>query len=167
MNHERHRWNKILVAMSALVAVGACSMGSEQAEDNTQSLLNDRLVEAIERSSSANRAIAETEVATAAPDRPGPGANVPPNVTLPPEAVQPVTVDWQGPIDELLEDMAERAGYSFSVDGNPPTNMMMVNLRAEEEPLFGVVRRAGNQVHGYADIAFNPSARSIEIRYGR
>lgn len=125
-----------------------------------------KIADAVEVSANANRAIAEVEVATAAPVRPGPGQTVPPNVVLPADAVQPVTVDWQGPIEPFLKEMAERAGYMFSVTGKKPANEMMITITANEEPLFGVVRRAGAMAHGYADIGFNPSAKSIEIRYG-
>jgi hypothetical protein len=126
--------------------------------------IDTQIMEAMETSSRANQAIAETEVATAAPQRPGPGATLPRTVTLPPAAIQPITVDWQGPVEPFLADVARRAGYTFSVDGTPPPNAMLVNIRAVEEPLYGVVRRAGNQVHGYADIAFNPGSRSIQWR---
>ena len=91
---------------------------------------------------------------------------VPPTVVLPPEAVQPVTVDWQGPVETLIQDLAARAGYSFRTTGQAPANLKMISIVANEEPLFGVIRRAGAMAHGYADIAFNPSTRTIEIRYG-
>lgn len=128
--------------------------------------VDDRIAEAVETSANANMAIAQVEVATAKPKRAGPGMSVPPSVVLPDESVQPVTVDWQGPIEPFLQQMAGRAGYAFRTTGRKPANPMMITLVAKEEPLFGVIRRAGAMAHGYADIGFNPSARLIEIRYG-
>jgi len=128
--------------------------------------IDSAIAEAVTVSANANRAIAEVEVATAAPVRAGPAAQVPATVILPPEATQPVTVDWQGPVETLVQDLASRAGYAFSVTGRAPANQKMISIVANEEPLFGVIRRAGAMAHGYADIAFNPSARTIEIRYG-
>lgn len=150
----------------AALALSACSgvRGVEQIQPITD--IDQIIAEAVEISSNTNRAIAEVEVATAAPVRPGPGSQVPPTVILPPEAIQPITVDWQGPIETLIEDLAGRAGYGFRVTGRAPANRMMVSVVANEEPLFGVIRRAGAMAHGYADIAFNPSTRTIEIRYG-
>lgn len=139
---------------------------------NTQNVANPipeidgKIAEAVETSANANQAISEVEVATAAPKRPGPGSTVPTGVVLPPESIQPVTIDWQGPIEPLLEEMANRAGYAFRTTGVKPKNQVMVSITSNEEPLFGVVRRAGSMAHGYADIGFNPSAKLIEIRYG-
>lgn len=129
--------------------------------------IDDQIHEAVATSAKANKAIAEVEVATAAPVRPGPAASVPAGVVLPADAVQPVTIDWQGAIEPFLAEMARRAGYSYRTTGKAPANPVMITITANEEPLFGVVRRAGNMAHGYADIAFNPTARLIEIRYGR
>jgi len=75
-------------------------------------------------------------------------------------------VDWNGPVETFLQAIAQRSGYTLSVTGRAPANQIMISLRAEEEPLFGVVRRAGNMVHGYADIALNPSNKTIDLRYG-
>lgn len=128
--------------------------------------IDSRIADAVDTSAKANEAIAQVEVATAAPKRAGPGQTVPPDVVLPPEAIQPVTVDWQGAIEPFLQEMANRAGYSFRATGRKPANPLMITITANEEPLFGVVRRAGAMAHGYADIGFNPSAKTIEIRYG-
>ena len=162
------RKTSISVILAGILLAG-CGAAVDDTEVSPEGLeqIDSQIMEAVETSARANQAIAETEVATAAPQRPGPGASLPATVTLPPAAIQPVTVDWQGPVEPFLRDIAARAGYTFSVDGTPPTNAMLVNIRAFEEPLYGVVRRVGNQVHGYADIAFNPGARSIQIRYGR
>ena len=107
-----------------------------------------------------------SEVATAAPVRAAPGAEIPANVVLPPESIQPITVDWNGPVESFLEDISQRAGYELVVTGRAPANQVMISINANNEPLFGVVRRAGNMVHGYADIGFNPGSKKIELRYG-
>lgn len=159
------RLSTISLVVAAL-AMSACSGAREIEHMQPITGIDAIIAEAVEVSANSNAAIAEVEVATAAPVRPGPGSQVPPTVVLPPEAIQPVTVDWQGPIETLIEDLAGRAGYTFRVTGRAPANRMMVSVVANEEPLFGVIRRAGAMAHGYADIAFNPSTRTIEIRYG-
>lgn len=153
-----------LLMMTALAVTG-CARGSAQ-DVSAQRQIDQAIARSIDTAANANAAIAEVEVATSAPTRAGPSPSPPPNVVLPAEAVQPVTVDWQGPVEPFLEQMAERAGYVFSSTGSRPANPMMITITANQEPLFGVVRRAGIMVHGYADIAFNPSKRVIEIRYG-
>ena len=154
-----------MLAMAALLSACAAT-GDKPVKVDPIPAIDSKIAEAVETSANANEAIAQVEVATAAPVRTGPGMTTPPNVVLPVESVQPVTVDWNGPIEPFLQQMATRAGYAFKVTGNKPANPMMVTINASEEPLFGVVRRAGAMAHGYADIAFNPGARVIEIRYG-
>ena len=156
----------ILLPLALAGLVSACASPETRPTVPPIPSIDQKIADAVEISANANRAIAEVEVATAAPVRSGPGQTIPPNVVLPADAVQPVTVDWQGPIEPFLKEMADRAGYRFTVTGNKPANQMMITITANEEPLFGVVRRAGAMAHGYADIGFNPSAKSIEIRYG-
>lgn len=159
---------KKLAAIALVLApvLSACATVDKDPTVKPIPSIDQQIADAVEVSANANEAIAQVEVATAAPARAGPGQTVPPGVVLPPEAVQPVTVDWQGAIEPFLAEMATRAGYSFSTTGNKPANPMMITITANEEPLFGVVRRAGAMAHGYADIGFNPSSKVIEIRYG-
>lgn len=150
----------------ALLSLTACSTTPSADEAPPIEEIDQIIADAVEVSASSNRAIAEVEVAVAAPTRPGPLAQVPPTVVLPPEAIQPITVDWQGPLEPLIQDLAARAGYSFRMTGRAPANARMISVVANEEPLFGIIRRVGAMVHDHADIAFNPSTRTIELRYG-
>lgn len=155
-----------LIAFSLSAALlSAC--GGPQDMNTTPGMeeIDRKIEEAVTTTANANAAIAEVEVATTRPAA-ARASRVPGNVVLPADAVQPVTVDWQGGLEPFLAQMAERAGYSFRVSGTRPANEVMVSITANEEPLFGVVRRAGNMAHGHADIAFNPTAKVIEIRYG-
>lgn len=152
-------------SLAAIAILAGCAVPNNNVSKPIPGV-DDRIAEAVETSANANSAIAQVEVATAKPKRAGPGMTVPASVVLPDESVQPVTVDWQGPIEPFLHQMAGRAGYAFRTTGRKPVNPMMITLVAEEEPLFGVVRRAGAMAHGYADIGFNPTAKLIEIRYG-
>jgi hypothetical protein len=161
------RANRTLITLAILTAFSGCASQYERdAPTPPIGEVDAKIAEAVEMSANANRAIAEVEVATAAPVRAGPSQSVPENVVLPPEAVQPITVDWNGPVETFLQAISQRSGYKLSVTGRAPANQIMVSLRAEEEPLYGVVRRVGNMVHGYADIALNPSNKTIELRYG-
>lgn len=151
----------------ASISLAACSVAhSNEATSAGLAAVNNQIAQAVQSAAATNNAVAQVEVATAKPDRAGPAQTVPPGVVLPPSAVQPVTVDWQGPIEPFLAAMAKRAGYTFKVEGKRPANPMMISITANKEPLFGVLRRAGAMANGYADIAFNPSEKLIEIRYG-
>ena len=160
------RFKLILLTLATATVVSGCAAGRGDTEGPPIDEVDAKIAEAVQISANANKAISEVEVATAGPLRAGPAQHVPENVVLPPEAVQPITVDWNGPVETFLQAISQRAGYTLKVTGRAPANQVMISLRAEEEPLFGVVRRAGNMVHGYADIAFNPANGTIELRYG-
>lgn len=154
-------------ALSLLTAVALTACAPQVTEDTPEiNEVDKRIADAVEKASNANTAIAEVEVATSSPVRAAPGSEVPQNVVLPAEAVQPITVDWNGPVESFLEDISHRAGYDLIVTGRAPANQVLITITADEEPLFGVVRRAGNMIHGYADIGFNPGVKKIELRYG-
>lgn len=160
------RVKMIAALLGSAMALSACA--GMKAEEETAPIpeVDQMIAEAVEASASANQAISEVEVATSGPLRPQALPVVPPTVILPPEALQPVTIDWQGPIEGLIADLARRADYTFRTTGNPPVNQKMVSVVANEEPIFGVMRRVGAMAHGYADVAFNPTSRVVEIRYG-
>jgi len=159
------RVHTILLPLAVMTALSGCASAPD-ADGPPIDEVDAMIAAAVEISANANRAISEVEVATAAPVRAGPQQHVPDTVVLPPEAVQPITVDWNGPVETFLQAISQRSGYRLTVTGRAPANQVMISLRAEEEPLFGVVRRAGNMVHGYADIALNPANKTIELRYG-
>lgn len=157
--------NKLYILLMATAALGACAKPQMEASPAIVAV-DEKIADAVDMASNANAAISEVEVATAAPVRAAPAAEIPASVVLPPESIQPVTVDWNGPVESFLENIAERAGYDFIVSGRAPANQVMITISAVDEPLFGVVRRAGNMIHGYADIGFNPKSKKIELRYG-
>lgn len=156
----------IAVLTGSALALTACSTTQMENKSPPIAEVDNMIAEAVDASANANQAISEVEVAMSGPLRAGALPVAPSTVVLPPEAVQPVTIDWQGPIEGLIKDLSDRAGYDFRVVGNPPVNQKMVSVVANEEPIFGVMRRVGAMSHGYADIAFNPSSRFVEIRYG-
>lgn len=91
--------------------------------------------------------------------------STPPQVVLPTHAVQPVTITWNGELESLLIQLASRGGYNFTTTGQRPPTPMVLSIVADEEPLFGIVRRAGMMTPGYADIAFNPATKTITLHY--
>lgn len=125
-----------------------------------------KVAEAVEISSRANRAIAEVEVAVAAPKRAGPNQTVPPGVTLPAELTEEITIDWQGKVEPLVAAIAGKMGYRFAVTGRPPAVPVVVSMSAKNEAVHDIIRRAGNMIHDHGDIALNPATRTIELRYG-
>ncbi|PZO72379.1 MAG: hypothetical protein DI629_20865 [Mesorhizobium amorphae] len=84
---------------------------------------------------------------------------------LPPEAVQPVSMNWNGPADELARQLAQRAGYSYDERGRRPANPPHIALYAAEEPLYGVARRAGAQLRSSGVLLIDPVARRVSLTW--
>ncbi|MXX88318.1 MAG: DotD/TraH family lipoprotein [Boseongicola sp. SB0677_bin_26] len=131
--------------------------------------IEERLATSMEKAAAANAAVAEIEAAVVTSRNPGLQAqgDLPATVVLPPEMMLPVSIDWKGPVEKLLAELGRRAGYQFEVAGVPPANGILVTLAARNEPIYGVLRRAGHVVHGDADILLDLEAMMITLRYDK
>ena len=158
-------WKPGMTLLARAALAGCATSGAPGLKNRPGALegIDETITEAVTSSAGVTDEIAAIDVSISGPDQSLPA--VPPSVVLPADAIQPVTVHWNGPVEEFLQTIASRAGYSFSSKGTAPAVPALITISADEEPLFGVVRRAGAKVHAYAEIAFNPSARTIEIRY--
>ena len=162
----KHRVTPFMTIVGAL-ALQACAMPTTTEAVPPIEEIDSQIVEAVASSTAVDREITEVEIASSVPVpmRTDNDPQVPAGVVLPPDAVQPITVDFQGPIEEFLGAMAVRSGYLFTIAGDAPANPIMISIPSNDEPLFGVIRRAGNLANGAADIVFNPTKKAIEIRY--
>lgn len=122
------------------------------------------LAQAAESSAEANRRIAGLEVVSAGSPA-GPAMTLPSGTVLPPELLQEISVDWNGPLEALLQAIALRAGYQFRVVGTPPAGGVVVAVVAVDQALYEVVRLAGLLVTSEAAVVLNPSAKLLEVRY--
>lgn len=83
---------------------------------------------------------------------------------LPDELRRKTTVNYSGPGDEVVKDLAGRIGYSFSETGSKPTVPAMVNLALTDASVGKALEDIGLQVQGTATVIVNPNVRSIEYR---
>lgn len=97
-------------------------------------------------------------------------------VTPPPSTYQPpdpatygmanlVSIDWAGPIEPLVNQIAEATGYQVRVLGNEPAVPIMVFIFAKNQRIGDILRNAGFQCHDKANIVLYPKSRTIELRY--
>jgi defect-in-organelle-trafficking protein DotD len=83
------------------------------------------------------------------------------NVTL----NRAVHIDWSGPVEQLLSDLAMLTGFHIQVIGASPIIPPLVTLHHERIKILDVVRDAALQVHQKADLIVFPDERLIELRY--
>lgn len=85
--------------------------------------------------------------------------------SAPPALTQLVTVRWSGPIEQMIDTLATRAGMRFQPVGARPNVPLLINLDVYQKPLIEVLHDLGLQAGRRADISVNSSNNTIEIRY--
>jgi defect-in-organelle-trafficking protein DotD len=79
--------------------------------------------------------------------------------------MQPVSLRWSGPIDQVSRVLAERAGMRFRTLGRAPEVPLVVNIDAYQQPILHVLRDIGLQAGTRADLSVNQNEGVVEVRY--
>lgn len=118
-----------------------------------------------EASYSISRSVAElSETAQAA--HPLPGLEAPPCPAS--YGMGGVTsVDWSGPIEPLVRQIAQAADYRVRVLGTQPAIPVLVTINAKNVMLGDVLRDTGYQAGRRASVVVFPESRVIELRYAK
>lgn len=83
----------------------------------------------------------------------------------PVQLMRTVTLEWTGPIEPLLIQLADRASYSFQIQGHEPPVPVIVNVTAVEKPVIEVLRDIGLQAGRRADVVVDAERKVVEISY--
>lgn len=105
-------------------------------------------------------------------------AEIQQSVTPPPPTFQPanpaaygmanlVSIDWAGPVEPLVKQIAGASGYRVEVLGTEPAVPIMVYVSVRNQQLGNVLRDVGFQVSHRASIVVFPNTKVIELRYDR
>jgi len=85
--------------------------------------------------------------------------------TASPSLLQPITLRWSGPIEQVSRALAERGGLKFHVKGNVPSVPLAVNVDVYQQPILHVLRDIGLQAGSRADLAVDGVNGVVELRY--
>lgn len=77
----------------------------------------------------------------------------------------PTSIDWDGPVEPLVKQIAQVANYQLRVLGTKPTIPIIVSVSAQNTPIGDILRNVGYQCGNKAMIVVFPSTRIIELRY--
>lgn len=77
------------------------------------------------------------------------------------------TIDWSGPIEPLLKQIATASNYRVRTLGTPPAIPVLVTVNAKNALLGDVLRDAGYQCGRRASVVVFPASRVIELRYAK
>ncbi len=79
----------------------------------------------------------------------------------------PASIDWNGPIQKLAQQVANATNYQLRVLGKAPSIPIIVSISAKNTPTGNILRDAGYQAGKRANIVVFPSTRTIELRYAK
>ncbi|MDD5585654.1 MAG: DotD/TraH family lipoprotein [Alphaproteobacteria bacterium] len=85
--------------------------------------------------------------------------------TAPAGMMQPITIKWTGPIEQITQMLANRAGLRFRTSGRPPAVPLTVVVDVYQKPLVEVLRSVGLQAGQRADVNVDGQTGVVEIRY--
>lgn len=77
------------------------------------------------------------------------------------------TVDWSGPVEPLVRQLALAANYRVAVLGTQPGIPVLVTVYAKNVMLGDVLRDVGYQCGRRATVTVYPEGRVIELRYAK
>lgn len=77
------------------------------------------------------------------------------------------TIDWSGPVEPLLRQVACAADYRVRVLGTPPAIPVIVTIYQKNVMLGDALRDIGYQVGRRATVVIFPESRVIELRYAK
>ncbi|OGT47942.1 MAG: hypothetical protein A3E83_08895 [Gammaproteobacteria bacterium RIFCSPHIGHO2_12_FULL_41_20] len=95
-----------------------------------------------------------------------------PNLAPPPSPAtydmdQLTTVDWSGPVEPLVRQVARAANYRTQVLGTQPAIPVLVTIYTKNQMLGDVLRDIGYQCGRRATVVVYPGSRTVELRYAK
>lgn len=156
-----------IMALIALLLTGCTSKGNttniyypvDSGSENAQT----KLVEAAVTSSEALTKLAAIEKST------HPKAKIPPPLSL--DYMNRVglgtltSIDWTGPIEPLIKELAKISHYRYRVIGKRPAIPVLVATYAINMPVGDILRDADYQAGHKADVVVHYKTKVIELRY--
>lgn len=77
------------------------------------------------------------------------------------------TIDWSGPVEPVVRQIARAADYHFRVLGTPPAIPVLITVYRKNVMLGDILRDVGYQTGRRAAVVVYPNSRTIELRYAK
>ncbi|MDR0465849.1 MAG: DotD/TraH family lipoprotein [Deltaproteobacteria bacterium] len=78
---------------------------------------------------------------------------------------EPMTLVWNGPIEDGLSRIAARIGYKVEISGKSPVVPLMVRVKQINRPALSILRDIGEQTGPHEGIELDESLRLIRLIY--
>lgn len=82
-----------------------------------------------------------------------------------PRLLEPVTLNWAGPIEPALEVLAQLAGYTYRVVGKPPVQPRLITVHVRAQPLIEVIEHIGWQAGERVGVVLNSATKELRLVY--
>jgi defect-in-organelle-trafficking protein DotD len=151
---------KTIFCAAIALSLGACvKPGNPQlvAEPDNVTL---RLANAADRAANALDTLASIEQVRTPTDLP------PLAEGAPAELRRSITVNWIGPVEPLVKQLADRASYTLNVTGNKPETAIVVTIDVRNQPVIETLRDVGLQLGGRAELKVDANLKIVELSYG-
>jgi defect in organelle trafficking protein DotD len=76
-----------------------------------------------------------------------------------------VSIDWAGPVEPLIKQLAEGTQLRVKVLGSEPAIPVMVSLRKRDTSVYLILQDLRGQIGNRAEIMVYPSSGVIELHY--
>jgi defect-in-organelle-trafficking protein DotD len=150
--------NLLLLGCLALLA-GCSSQSTVKPVATEPDIVTVKLAQAADKASQALDSIAGIE------QQRGPTPVADDYDHAPANLMQPITLRWSGPIEQVTETLASRAGLRFRVKGNQPAVPVTVNIDVYQQPILHVLKNIGLQAGHRADLIVDATGGAVEVRY--
>ena len=74
-------------------------------------------------------------------------------------------IDWTGPLEPLLEKLANMTNYNLKIMGTTPSIPIIVSITQEKAIIADILKNACLQAGKRANIVVFPASKIIELRY--
>jgi defect-in-organelle-trafficking protein DotD len=150
---------KLSVLIGSMLLLSACGTTGVVPVATEPDIVTVKLAQAADRASQALDSISGIEKFKNPAPPPEDYSHAPPSLQ------QPVTLRWSGPIEAVVQALAERAGYKFHVKGNLPPVPLTVNVDVYQQPIIQVLHDIGLQAGHRADLAVDAVQGVVEVSY--
>lgn len=150
---------KKIAISSILLVLAACSYKVEPQLVAEPDLVTLRLADAADRATQSLEKLAAIEAERTPVDI------EPITDRAPAQLRRSVTVEWAGPVEPLLLQLSDRAGYDFVITGSNPAVPLVVEVKSFRKPVIEVLRDVGLQLGQRASLNVDANSQTVEVVY--
>ncbi len=77
------------------------------------------------------------------------------------------SLDWSGPIEELMSRLAKASFYRLRVLGNEPAIPVLININSQDQQLADIFRNIDYLAGDKANVRIYPKSKIVELRYAK